>query len=672
MSFQFLSPQLLGLLALVGLPILLHLVARARPPVYEFPSLRLLREINRKTLRVKRPRDWLVLLLRSLALLALAAAFLRPLLLGKQTLASAEVQKTVVLVIDRSASMACREGIQTRFAKACQKGGELLEAAGANALANLVWITATPESTFPEPSPNRAYLVETLGKSGALPQTGSIESALRLAYDQLRDQPGAKEVFVISDFQAAAWKEIRFTPPTGIQVMTVPVAENPVANLAIASLRCEPAEPVVGQPVEIFCRVRNFSAEARRAELFIEAGDHRQNRIIDLPPWGETESLLSLVLPQVGVIPVKAQLEVDGFPGDDVRHTLLSVKESIRLAVVAESNAATEVEPLLALGDSISWLRTRLVSPAEALKADAELFYLHQWPGQSTAEWLARSRQTPVIVQPKWDLAISSVEELLGLNLSNATLRPETQTEKGWRMQLQQDAHPSVSLFKNGEFGSPFEGQFFMRTRWEGSWPKERVIATYQDGVPALLQAGSVSLWNFSPAPEVSTWATESGFVSFMGEWIRTSLPKRTGLQRDVLPGMAAVFQPTLEVDPASVDLINEQQKPLPLQGLTGGGGLQSPPLTPGLYRWRSGGATLDWAVCPFPETESDLRYLAPEQLSAPSLWETDAKSLAAERDGTSLWPWLMILTGACFLGELGVLWFTRTKPTPQEKEAPP
>src|SRR4028119_857868 len=98
MQLLFQNPVwLLG--ALVAVPLLAHLFSRTRPRRREFPSLWLLREAMRRLTRVRRPRDRWLLLLRTLAMAALALAFFQPLLLSRFA-AATTASKTAVLVID--------------------------------------------------------------------------------------------------------------------------------------------------------------------------------------------------------------------------------------------------------------------------------------------------------------------------------------------------------------------------------------------------------------------------------------------------------------------------------------------------------------------------------------------------------------------------------------------
>ena len=73
MTFSLVNWVLAPLAALVLVPLLVHLFARSRPPRYAFSSLEFLRRVMRQILRVKRPRDWIVLLLRTLLAACLIA-----------------------------------------------------------------------------------------------------------------------------------------------------------------------------------------------------------------------------------------------------------------------------------------------------------------------------------------------------------------------------------------------------------------------------------------------------------------------------------------------------------------------------------------------------------------------------------------------------------------------
>ncbi|HEX8296016.1 MAG TPA: BatA and WFA domain-containing protein, partial [Chthoniobacteraceae bacterium] len=180
---------LLGALALV--PLLAHLFSRTRPRRREFPSIWLLREAMRRVTRVRRPRDRWLLLFRTLAMAALALAFLQPLLLSRLVGRSTGA-KTAVLVVDVSASMGYADGTRTRLAQAAAAAEEWLTALPANSRANIVWAQAQAGSVLPEPGANREFLRSALRQVTVRAEVADVDGALALALKQLAEADGDK------------------------------------------------------------------------------------------------------------------------------------------------------------------------------------------------------------------------------------------------------------------------------------------------------------------------------------------------------------------------------------------------------------------------------------------------------------------------------------------------
>ena len=74
----FLNPLVLLGLAAAAIPIVVHLFNFRRPKTVDFSSLRFLREVERQSMRRVRIRQWLLLALRTLAILFLVLAFAQP------------------------------------------------------------------------------------------------------------------------------------------------------------------------------------------------------------------------------------------------------------------------------------------------------------------------------------------------------------------------------------------------------------------------------------------------------------------------------------------------------------------------------------------------------------------------------------------------------------------
>src|SRR4051794_3712045 len=103
---NFLNTALLpGLALLVGVPLIIHLLNLRFPRLFEFPSVKHIRETIAQRSRVFRWRHLILLLLRTAFLALLLLAFLKPLLRRFGSASDAKAGRAVVVILDRSMSM---------------------------------------------------------------------------------------------------------------------------------------------------------------------------------------------------------------------------------------------------------------------------------------------------------------------------------------------------------------------------------------------------------------------------------------------------------------------------------------------------------------------------------------------------------------------------------------
>ncbi len=125
MTFVF--PLLLGGLALAGVPVLLHLIARHKPRTLIFPALRFLVQKQKSNTRKMQLRHFVLLALRMLLIAALCLALARPRLFHESLSLSRESPLAVVLLFDTSASMEYKTGDATRLDEAKKRALQLLD-----------------------------------------------------------------------------------------------------------------------------------------------------------------------------------------------------------------------------------------------------------------------------------------------------------------------------------------------------------------------------------------------------------------------------------------------------------------------------------------------------------------------------------------------------------------
>jgi hypothetical protein len=120
-------PILLTGVALVGLPILLHLIMRQEPkrqPLPTFRFLKLKQKINDRKIRL---RHWLLLAMRMLLIALICLALFQPRLLSNRFNIRGEQPVAAVIVLDTSPSMGYEVANRAGLSPARQRGLRLLE-----------------------------------------------------------------------------------------------------------------------------------------------------------------------------------------------------------------------------------------------------------------------------------------------------------------------------------------------------------------------------------------------------------------------------------------------------------------------------------------------------------------------------------------------------------------
>ena len=437
MQFLLANPTWLWLLALGVVPLLVHLFARTNPQKYQFSNTEFLNRLLKKTTRLRKPQDWLILALRTLAVIALLFAFLQPILTNQNDLPTSK--KTTIFLIDRSASMAAKDGNTDRFTLACQKVAELLKT-GTTDEANIIWIDSQPNSAFPQPGPNLDYLRELVTRTEVSRESGAIASAIQTATAQLEQIKGRRELVIISDFQATAWENFKIETPKGIEVAKVRVG-NPdtvIENLALQTLYTNPAVPILGQDVTIIARIKNHSATPSRTTLYLDTNGGRQSRDINVPAWGETETNFQTRFTSPGLVPITAKIAGDPFPADDARHSVIEVRDTLEFISITTPNNP-EAKTFARLASALPWLNHR-ISDAPPAPGSADYLFYHQASELSESEIQKHlNAGTTIFLKPALGLTGQTLNTHFQTELNPAAFAPQ-KNDEGWKVNISTQA----------------------------------------------------------------------------------------------------------------------------------------------------------------------------------------------------------------------------------------
>ncbi len=349
----FLNPLVLLGLAAAAIPILIHLFNFRKPRRVEFSSLAFLKELQKSTMRRVRIKQWLLLVLRTLAIACLVLAFARPTVQsGWATVFGGQVETSTALVVDNSLSMTVRDAQGDLMTQAKELASAVIEA---TELGDELFVvgTAAAETARPEPFRNAGPALDAVAELEPSSGAGTAGSAVGRAFALLEGAENLnREVLVVSDLQASTFLDsTRIPAPEGVRVTLLPVGERMHANVAVTDARVLSRIVEAGQPVQVEATLVNYgtaSVEGYGASLYLD-GERVAQASADLPPGVPATVQFTATPQQRGWLRGEVRTEADEFEWDNTRYLVLHVPETRRVLLVEGTGQRADLVDL-ALG----------------------------------------------------------------------------------------------------------------------------------------------------------------------------------------------------------------------------------------------------------------------------------------------------------------------------------
>ncbi len=353
-AIAFLNPMLLAALPLCAVPIVIHLLNRRRYRRVPWAAMEYLlaaMKRNRKRLRME---QWLVLLLRTLAVLFLVALVARPQLGGGGGLLGTRTHHVVLL--DDSASMTQRTGSTTLFDKAQDRLRVLVEDLGHRRGGDVLSVVRTSRPTQPDLwaqriGPETARRVTTIQKEWTVgdgaPDLGQV---LHAAVKRAAEVPDAArtEFLLVTDQRAHDWASEDDKPKatmlaalaamTGDDRLSVLAVGGQNANVGVVDVRLLDRLTIAGVPANLAVDVQNLGLDPIPAgSVAVEVdGQSRVSLVVPALAPGERVAMpVGHTFHQAGFHRVEARLEpTETYPLDDRRTLVLDVRAKSRVLLV--------------------------------------------------------------------------------------------------------------------------------------------------------------------------------------------------------------------------------------------------------------------------------------------------------------------------------------------------
>jgi hypothetical protein len=572
--------------AAIAVPVAIHLLLRPRARRVEIGTVRFLLLALRDSTRHRRLRRWLLLALRSAAVLLLALLFARPYLSG----AGADGRdREVILLIDQSASMGAVQSGKPLFATAQEAADQVLKALPEHTAIQVAYFDNQGVAPSSEPRLERT-------RQAGYGATG-YEQALGWARDRLV-LSGRRErtLYLITDLQRPGQRAVPTESlPPDVAVEVVEVGRPLVRNLAV--VQAEVGQTVLRdkQPVVVSAHVRNagpFVARDVRVRLVLDGAGTKveQRQTLQVPANSLHEVHFSVPVARPGLYtgfvevgdtddfrldnrrwlafdarPPDRLLLVDGEPGRTVyTNETYYLEAALRLRLPGQGDPLTPYDP-----ERLAWnegatlagldrYRLVILCNVERLSA-ADL--------ESLVAFVSRGGSLLVFTGGRVQSAGYAPLQRAGL-LPAAALGPAG--PDAFRFGTWDKEHPVLRPLSDPQQGDLRRIVFHHLTRLKPT-PGAKVLARTQSGEPLLVEGrlggGTVLLFASAADRKWSDWPQSRLYVPLIHQmvgYLTGRLPENgrvrtapTGPGRDNPPGVSADGRSVIvrNLDPAESEI---------------------------------------------------------------------------------------------------------------------
>ncbi|MDA0836774.1 MAG: VWA domain-containing protein [Planctomycetota bacterium] len=338
---MFVSPFLLLLLPLAGLPVIIHMIHRQKYTIHEFSALLFFDRSRKFNVFRFHLRHVLLMLLRILALLLLLFAFARP---SVTDFGIGDRKQALVLVLDGSISMTRDFGGKSMLEFAKEQALHSLAELGDGTTVGIV-TNQTPPKLVLAPTSDLKDVEAALSGVKPFYRRGTFWNAVELAQRSLENvRASSRQVVVFTDLQKG-WLEPgqKNGTESGIAVQFIHLKSASNQNCAIARVDVQHTPITIGRPARFAPVIHNFSDRPVKGlrvtgGLAVEGTDAAdgQTATIDIPAHGTVQPAFYFTFGIPGQHHVSFEISADALATDNVWSEAVHVMDTV---------------PVLCLGD---------------------------------------------------------------------------------------------------------------------------------------------------------------------------------------------------------------------------------------------------------------------------------------------------------------------------------
>jgi hypothetical protein len=368
----FLNPFVLFGLFAASLPVLFHLFAQRKARRVEFTSLRFLKKLERSSMRTAKLRQLLLLIIRTLLIIAVVMAFARPALKGYlgSFFGSSHASSTLVFLVDNSASMSRSDerGELLKQSKDAAHDIAALMEDGDEAV--ILPLASIPHGgSIPQFIHGRQDVLKAIGDLHLDYRPAELADGFRMASTVLAKSLNVnKEIYLLTDGQARNLKERdglaianadtikrKSNTPDSATAQNLKLFDDRTklfyaqlgsgetgggVNLSIDSLKPITTIFEPGRPIEFEAWIRNtMEVASPGAAIWLYYNDERvaQRTIPAVAPHQSERITIAAPPRNAGTVSVRLELEPDALPFDNKRFAVLTVPATRHIGIFVQN-----------------------------------------------------------------------------------------------------------------------------------------------------------------------------------------------------------------------------------------------------------------------------------------------------------------------------------------------
>jgi hypothetical protein len=502
---QFVQFGMLGALAALAIPIIIHLMFRQRARPIDLGTLQFLQIVLRDNARRRRLKRWLLLALRLACLALIAFLFARPYMLATEPTAG---DRQVVILLDRSASMGLK-GSARPIDQALGAARAILSRVAQTTQLEVAIFSATVRPMDHPTDLRDAALEPTAGGT-------NYGAAMAWARDLLvRSRKPIKELHILTDLQRSGLdRGESVSLPGDVEVHLEDFGRAFPKNVAVTGVTTTPPTTRPGETAVITVTVFNASPlpiAKCPVRIEVEAGAQKREleRTIDLDGLATSTVAFELkAMPEglwrghalasandelpvddrrifgFSIAPPARVLILDGDPGKSPYDSeTYFLQTALRLAPPTEHYAKSPFD--IRTVDVVGTTELPDLGKTEAVVL-ANVGSLTASDARRLAEFVERGGGLVVFTGDRVVPDGARGLEAAGIGVGEV-LGPASATELPWRLERWEAKHPVFKPFGDPEHGDLRRPRFTSITRITPA-PEARVLATFRGGEPALLE----------------------------------------------------------------------------------------------------------------------------------------------------------------------------------------